>query len=182
MPQSNGQDDDRAGYISVTAAVDRSLAAILMQRLPPQPSVSVVISTAQETLEAFWGELTPLMGHAGARAVFGRALRVSQRQAPHLRLVRVNDTSLDLSGVESAGVPQSEAPAVVAAMVTLAMAVEEALVGLIGAGLVQTLVGEVFLALTLLDTDLEPAQDLRLSEDAAKAGDPIGEDGLQRDE
>lgn len=127
-------------------------AALLLEQairrhLPSQTERETWLSLYEEALATLWRLLAPLLGHAGTRAIFDRAVHLATRQQPLAGALRVGEHGVEFVDFRASAAEQAPQLAE-EALTELAIALAEILSGLIGSGLMQNLVGDVEITLT----------------------------------
>ncbi len=124
------------------------VAAAWLMRLCQSSQVEQHLSlgNCECALSALWSQLAPLLGHQSVQAIFGRVIQTAQRLHPLAGQVRVTETGLDFNALRSERA-RLEDQSLAAAVEILARATAEVIVGLIGPGMLLTLLGDVEITL-----------------------------------
>lgn len=139
--QSGKRQVDQSGEIEAP-----TLEGLIQERLPPEPSWDVCLAVYEEAFALFWAQLVPLMGHAGARAIFGRALQLTQRRHALAGTILVGEQGLDY-GLLRGQAPRLEATALEATLSVFAQTSAGVIASLIGPALLLTLLADLKRAL-----------------------------------
>lgn len=127
------------------------LEEFIQRRLPSEPTCNHVLAAHELVLALLWNQLASLMGHPAVRAVFTQAIQPASHQ-PLAGQVRVLGRGLDFNLLRDQ-LPQWDLAALDAALRVLACSVEKVVVGLIGADLFLSLLGDIDLELLSWETD-----------------------------
>jgi hypothetical protein len=141
MPAS---DDQPPGEEALT------LAQLAPRRLAADAPPAAIVAAHGAVLDALWARLLPLVGEAGAAAIFRRAAQTSARDQPLAQRVRVGRRGADLQPLMTPPAPDASALA----------ATLDALVGALE---------------TILSSLVGPDQLARLARDIAQASEPPDE-------
>jgi hypothetical protein len=107
-----------------------TLAQLAPRRLAADASPAAILAAHGVVLDALWARLLPVVGDAGAAAIFRRAVQTTARGQPLARRVRVGRRGADLQPLMTP--PAPDAPALATTLDALVGALEATLVGLVG--------------------------------------------------